>query len=366
MTTYLVTGITGQAGSYLADILLAQPTIRVVGVRRRSSTNTSERISHHLDNPRLEIVEGDITDYNSVYNIIGKYQPEYLLNTAAQSQVGTSFHEPQHTMAATGQSVYNILESLRLLSPTTRFVQFSSSEMFGSNYNDGPGLGDFRWQDESTPFAPNSPYGIAKLAGYHYTRLYREAYGMFAANAIMFNYESPRRGEYFVTQKIAKYVRELNEWLQDFPASATTPDVDFIVGNNGARFPKLRLGNLDAKRDWGFCRDYMEGVLKIAQYQEPDDFVLCTGETNSVSDFLDAAFGAVNISDWSQYVVQDPKFMRPREVEFLLGSSRKAEDVLGWTPTTSFNELVEMMVHDQERTGLGLATGDGHSDVATT
>ena len=322
----IIFGITGQDGSYLAELLL-EKGYEVIGVTRRVSVPTLNRITHIL--PKIKIIEGDITDAFSVSNVIKEEAPDEIYNLAAQSHVGTSFKQPSLTWDVTAGGVLNILEAIRYSGKkdTIKFYQASSSEMFGKNYNIREGLASMiKYQDENTPFVPQSPYAIAKLAAHHLVRNYRESYGIFACSGILFNHESERRGEKFVTRKITK-------WIGEFVAS----DMD-------KEFPALRLGNLDAKRDWGHAEDYVRGMWEMLQHEIPDDYVVATGETHSVREFLDIAFKHIGIDDWDDFVVIDPEFYRPAEVDYLLGIPAKAKRVLEWEPRISFQQLVERMV----------------------
>lgn len=326
MKKALIFGITGQDGSYLSELLL-EKGYEVTGITRRVSVPTLERISHIL--PKIKIVEGDITDAFSVSNVIKEENPDEIYNLAAQSHVGTSFKQPSLTWDVTAGGVLNILEAIRYSGrkDAIKFYQASSSEMFGKNYNLREGLADMiKYQDEKTPFAPQSPYAIAKLAAHHLVRNYRDSYGIFACSGILFNHESERRGEKFVTRKITK-------WIGEFVASGMDKD-----------FPALRLGNLDAKRDWGHAEDYVRGMWEMVQHETPNDYVVATGETHSVREFLDIAFKRIGIDDWDDFVVIDPEFYRPAEVDYLLGIPAKAKRVFGWEPRISFDQLVERMV----------------------
>ena len=318
----LIFGVSGQDGSYLAELLL-EKGYEVTGVTRRVSVSTTERINHIL--PKINIAEGDITDGFSVNKLISEYEPDEIYNLAAQSHVGTSFKQPSLTWDITAGGVLNILEAIRY-SPRKdeiRFYQASSSEMFGKNYDE---IAMKKYQDENTEFIPQSPYAIAKLAAHHLVRNYREGYGIHGSCGILFNHESERRGENFVTRKITK-------WIGEFVRSGRDPE-----------FPNLRLGNLDAKRDWGHAEDYVNAMWLMLQQEKSDDYVVATGETYSVRDFLDAAFSRVGIEDWSDLVVIDPRFYRPAEVDHLLGIPIKAEKCLGWERKVSFNDLVHRMV----------------------
>lgn len=365
----LIFGITGQDGSYLAEFLLKKG-YKVIGVTRRVSVNTTARIQHIL--PKIKIVEGDITDAFNVNKIIQDEEPDEIYNLAAQSHVGTSFSQPNLTWDITAGGVLNILEAIRY-SPNKehmRFYQASSSEMFGKNYTvgetfdfenvlgtivvDNPtsdGIHGYKhYQDEDTAFMPQSPYAIAKLAAHHLVRNYRDSYGIHGSCGILFNHESERRGEHFVTRKITKWIGGFMNWLEEsslkqsqLTKSEEGDEVIYASGHQDS-YPKLRLGNLQAKRDWGHAEDYVEAMWRMLQQDEPDDYVVATGETYSVADFLDAAFEAAGISDWSNLVYIDPKFYRPAEVEYLLGIPTKAEDKLGWKRKISFADLAERMV----------------------
>jgi GDPmannose 4,6-dehydratase len=306
----LITGITGQDGSYLAELLLAKG-YHVVGMVRRSSTLNFERIGHLQD--QIELVPGDLLDEVSMIQILRAHRPDEVYNLAAQSFVQTSFGQPVLTGETTALGVTRILDAIRLADHDVRFYQASSSEMFGKVV-EVP-------QRESTPFYPRSPYGVAKLYGHWITVNYRESYGMHTNSGILFNHESPRRGLEFVTRKIANGVARIKLGLDR----------------------ELRLGNLDAQRDWGFAGDYVDAMWRMLQQDEPDDFVVATGETHSVREFCELAFGAVDLA-WQDHVVVDERFFRPAEVDLLVGDPARARDELGWVPSTSFAELVQMMV----------------------
>lgn len=376
----LIFGITGQDGSYLAELLLKKG-YRVIGVTRRVSVSTTARIQHIL--PKIKIIEGDVTDAFNVNKIIQDEEPDEIYNLAAQSHVGTSFSQPNLTWDITAGGVLNILEAIRY-SPNKehmRFYQASSSEMFGKNFSqetvpsrclenvlgtivvDNPmadGICEHRkYQDEDTAFVPQSPYAIAKLAAHHLVRNYRDSYGIHGSCGILFNHESERRGEHFVTRKITKWIGEFMHWmeasgLKESQLTQTKKDDELIYASGHQEsYRKLRLGNLKAKRDWGHAEDYVEAMWLMLQQDEPDDYVVATGETYSVADFLDAAFEAVGISDWSNLVYIDPKFYRPAEVDYLLGIPAKAENKLGWERKISFSDLAERMVKfDVEKTKL--------------
>lgn len=355
----IVTGVTGQDGSHLADFLI-QKGYTVIGVVRRSSTNNLQRIQHLINNTNFIIAEGDIVDYSSIINILKKY-PDAIefYNLAAQSHVATSFKQPGITWDITGKGCLNILQSIvdLNLQSKIKFYQASSSEMFGKNYDiklepkEDPSeqFSEMKYQNEDTKFMPQSPYAIAKCAAHYMTRLFREAYGLHASAGILFNHEGPRRGETFVTRKITKWIGGFVKWKnevnpEDNPMVQGLPESDYIYGPNNSRFPKLRLGNLEAFRDWGYAGDYVEAMWMMLQQDIPDDYVVCTGESHTIREFLDITFSHIGITDWSDYVIQDPEFYRPAEVDYLRGDNSKVKQKLGWTPKTSFSELVKMMV----------------------
>ena len=316
MPTALITGITGQDGSYLAELLLSKG-YRVIGVARRSSTVTNERIEHLLDD--ITVVQGDLHDQGSLLALLEEYQPSEVYNLAAQSFVPTSWNQPALTGDITALGVTRILEAVRFVNPKIRFYQASSSEMFG-RVLEVP-------QTETTPFYPRSPYGVAKVYGHWITVNYRESFNMFAASGILFNHESPRRGHEFVTRKITDGVARIK------------------LGHA----KELRLGNLESQRDWGFAGDYVDAMWRMLQQDEPDSFVIGMGETHSVREFCEIAFGHVGL-DYNDHVIQDEKFYRPAEVDLLISDPSKARSMLGWEPAVSFKELVVMMVDsDMER-----------------
>lgn len=315
----LITGITGQDGSYLAELLL-EKGYEVHGLVRRASSFNRGRVDHlyrdpHLPDTRFFLHYGDLTDGSSLSNLILEIEPDEIYNLAAQSHVRVSFDQPIYSVDVGALGTLRILEAARHLArrKEVRFYQASSSEMFGKVV-EVP-------QRETTPFHPRSPYACAKVFSFYQTVNYREAYGLFACNGILFNHESPRRGESFVTRKITRGATRVREGLQ----------------------AKLYLGNLDAKRDWGYAADYVEAMWLMLQQEEPDDYVIATGETHSVQEFLEQAFECVGLP-WQQYVAIDPRYLRPSEVDLLLGDATKARERLGWTPKTSFDELVRLMV----------------------
>ena len=308
--TALITGITGQDGSYLAELLLDKG-YRVIGMTRRTSTEVHERIEHLVD--RVEIVSGDLLDQSSISQLIAASRPHEVYNLAAQSFVPTSWTQPVLTGEFTALGVTRVLEAIRAVDPSIRFYQASSSEMFGK-VQETP-------QSEATSFYPRSPYGVAKVYGHWITVNYRESYDLFAVSGILFNHESERRGKEFVTRKISDGVARIKLGLQS----------------------RLHLGNLEARRDWGFAGDYVRAMWSMLQHDTPDDYVIATGRTHSVREFCRLAFAAADL-DYEAFVVEDPRFVRPAEVDLLIGDSSKAKRVLGWEPSVTFEELVTRMV----------------------
>lgn len=310
MPKALITGITGQDGSYLAELLLNKG-YDVVGMLRRSSTVNFERIDHIQDD--IELAQGDLIDGASMVHVLRDHQPDEVYNLAAQSFVQTSFGQPVLTGEITALGVTRLLDAIRMVQPEARFYQASSSEMFG-RVRQTP-------QNEDTPFHPRSPYGVAKVYGHWITVNYRESYDMYACSGILFNHESPRRGTEFVTRKVTEGVARIKAGLQS----------------------NLALGNLEAQRDWGHARDYVDAMWRMLQQDQPDDYVVATGESNSVQRLCEVAFGALDL-DWEEHVVVDPKFYRPAEVDLLIGDAAKARKVLDWQPSVSFEDLVVEMV----------------------
>jgi GDPmannose 4,6-dehydratase len=307
----LITGVTGQDGSYLAELLLDKG-YKVYGITRRSSTANYERIQHIFH--KMELLQGDLLDQHSLTNAIKESDPDEIYNLAAQSFVPTSWNQPVLTGEFTALGVTRILEGIRMAKPEAKFYQASSSEMFGK-VRETP-------QNEMTPFYPRSPYGVAKVYGHLITINYRESYDLFAISGILFNHESPRRGLEFVTRKVTNGAARIKLGLQ----------------------PDLHLGNLDAKRDWGFAGDYVEAMWLMLQQDKPDDYVVATGETHSVKDLVEIAFAAAGIDNWEEYVKIDQSLIRPAEVDYLIGDASKAKKVLNWAPKTDFKGLIEMMV----------------------
>jgi GDPmannose 4,6-dehydratase len=309
--TALITGITGQDGSYLAELLLEQ-RYRVVGMTRRTSTEVHERIEHIVDD--IEIVSGDLLDQSSITSLVSEIRPNEIYNLAAQSFVPASWSQPVLTGEFTALGVTRVLEAIRQVDPAIRFYQASSSEMFGK-VAETP-------QRETTPFYPRSPYGVAKVYGHWITVNYRESYGLYACSGICFNHESPRRGKEFVTRKISDGVARIKLGLAK----------------------ELRLGNLDAQRDWGYAGDFVRAMWLMLQQSRPDDFVIATGRTHSVRDFVRSAFEVAGLGSFEPYVVIDPRFVRPAEVDVLIGDASKAKRELAWAPDVGFEQLVAMMV----------------------
>ena len=313
MKTAFITGISGMDGSHLADLLLTKG-YKVYGMERRSS-NVSDINTKHLKD-KITILNGDITDQNSLLRCLKESNPDEVYNLAAQSFVGESWNTPEQTSNVTGLGVLRILEAIREFNPKIKFYQASSSEMFGRMVENPA--------NENTPFYPRSPYGVSKLYGHWITKNYRESYDMFACSGILFNHESERRGIEFVTRKISDGVARIKLGLSDH----------------------ISLGNLEAKRDWGYAPDYVEAMWLMLQQDTPDDYVIATGETYSIREFLDIAFNHIGITDWGPYIKQDPQFMRPAEVDVLRGNSSKAKKSLTWTPKTNFINLVKRMVNN--------------------
>jgi len=310
LPTAIITGITGQDGSYLAELLLSKG-YRVIGMMRRSSVVTFERIQHIQD--QIEIIQGDLHDQSSLMDLMEQHKPDEVYNLAAQSFVPTSWNQPVLTGEVTALGVTRMLEAIRLLSPKTRYYQASSSEMFGK-VHEVP-------QKETTPFYPRSPYGVAKVYGHWITVNYRESYNLFAVSGILFNHESPRRGTEFVTRKITHGAVRIKLGLAK----------------------ELRLGNLESRRDWGFAGDYVDAMYRLMQNDQPKDFVVGTDETHSVREFCDKAFSYLDL-DYKEYVIQDPRFIRPVDVDLLVADSTRIRHELGWAPIVDFDSLVRMMV----------------------
>ena len=313
MKKAFITGVTGQDGSYLAELLL-EKGYKVYGLTRRTSTQNFDRIKTIIHNPNLELISGDLIDQHSITFALQDIQPDEIYNLAAQSFVQASWEQPVLTGEFTAIGVTKVLEAMRLACPKARFYQASSSEMFGK-VREVP-------QNENTPFYPRSPYGVAKVYGHWITVNYRESYDLYAVSGILFNHESPRRGLEFVTRKISNAVARIKLGKQEF----------------------LELGNLDSKRDWGYAKDYVEAMWLMLQQEKADDYVISTGETHSVREFLEIAFKAAGLGNYEKYVKHNKKYDRPAEVDLLIGDPTKAKKVLGWQPSVSFEELVTLMV----------------------
>lgn len=343
----IITGVTGQDGSHLADLLLNK-NYEVIGIARRASTDTTQRIKHLSNIPSFKLVEGDITDTSSIINILkNTAHVDEIYNLAAQSHVGTSFKQPALTWDITGKGCINILQSIVDLNlHHIKFYQASSSEMFGSSYDIN--TSGEKYQNEETKFMPNSPYAIAKCAAHHSVRLFREAYDLHASCGILFNHEGPRRGDNFVTQKIVKWIANFINWLNcNDQLGGDFVFTEELIYKNGNVFPKLRLGNLDAFRDWGYAGDYVEAMWLMLQQKDAEDYVICTGETHTVAEFLDIAFNYVGLPEWRNYVYIDPEFYRPSEVDYLRGDCTKANTKLGWKPKYTLEGLVKLMLDAQ-------------------
>lgn len=325
MKKAFITGITGQDGSYLAELLL-EKGYQVYGLTRRTSTQNYERIQHLMHNPNLELISGDLIDQQSLTFALQQIQPDEVYGLAAQSFVKTSWEQPVLTGEFTALGVTRTLEAVRFACPQARFYQASSSEMFGK-VREVP-------QKETTPFYPRSPYGVAKVYGHWITINYRESFNMYAVSGILFNHESPRRGLEFVTRKIANAVARIKLGKQTH----------------------VELGNLEAKRDWGYAKDYVEAMWLMLQQDTPDDYVIATGETHSVQEFLELACQVAEIPDWQSVYKHNPKYDRPAEVDLLIGDASKAQQKLGWKPKTTFRELVELMVRAELEMERGAAT----------
>ncbi len=313
MKKAFITGITGQDGSYLAELLL-EKGYKVYGLTRRTSTQNFDRIKNIIHHPNLELISGDLIDQHSLTFALKDIQPDEIYNLAAQSFVKASWEQPVLTGEFTAIGVTKVLEAMRLACPKAKFYQASSSEMFGK-VREVP-------QNENTPFYPRSPYGVAKVYGHWITVNYRESYDLYAVSGILFNHESPRRGLEFVTRKISNAVARIKLGKQDY----------------------IELGNLDAKRDWGYAKDYVEAMWLMLQQEKADDYVISTGETHSVREFLEIAFKAADLGDYQKYVKHNKKFDRPAEVDLLIGNPEKAKKELGWQPSVTFEELVTLMV----------------------
>lgn len=346
-----LTGTTGQLGSYLAELYLADDH-KVIGLKRRTSTDNLWRLKDCIENPNFSLVEGDITDFGSIFQIIQQNRPDRIINAAAMSHVHTSFSQPNYTFDVVAKGPLNLLESIRLLKSDNynpRFATFSSSEMFGDQFdNHNPFDGsssDKNIQHEQTKMNPKSPYAVAKLAAFQLGKIYREAYGIWVTNPILFNSESSRRGENFVTRKITKWIGDYLRWKKKchFDTCGLEFTDNTIISDIGYEFPKLKLGNINSYRDWSYAEDTARGVKLALEYKNPTEFIFATGETHTIKEFVELAFSLVNLN-WKDYVTIDKDLFRPSEVKYLCGDSSKARQLLGWQSTVSFKELVSMMV----------------------
>lgn len=350
----IITGVTGQDGSHMADLLI-EKGYTVIGITRRTSTSNTQRINHLLNHPDFKLVEGDLTDPHSVLSILLENKDVCeIYNFAAQSHVGTSFSQPSLTFDITAKGVINILQAIVDLKLNCKFYQASSSEMFGKAYDEDE---NGKYQDENTVFTPQSPYGIAKLSAHHMVRLYRQSHGLFGVCGILFNHEGERRGEEFVTRKITKWIGKFVKWLKDNNIRyedlsqhclAEQSEILFASGV-ASSLKKLRLGNLDSYRDWGYAKDYVEAAHQMLQQEHPQDYVICSQESHTVREFLDEAFGLIGVPKWFGLVYVDPALYRPSEVDYLKGRSIKAQKELGWRPKASFKELVKIMVENDTK-----------------
>lgn len=322
--TAIITGITGQDGSYLAELLLTK-NYKVIGLYRKNSTNNFSRLNHILDNDNLQLIDFNMDDPNECYSIFDRFSPDEFYNLAAQSYVGDSYKYPYATFNINTMSTISLLESLRKTGSPTRFFHASSSEMYGNSYS----LNDKgeKFQDENTDFCPQSPYGVSKLSSHKMIQIYRESYSLYVCGGILFNHESPRRSVNFVTRKITSYIGKL---------------VNNLIPNN----VKLKLGNINGSRDWGHASDYVKAMHLMLQQNKPDDYVISSGKSYTIKEFLYKAFKLVN-KDYNDYVVIDPKLYRPSDIEYCNGNNKKAKYFLGWKPELSFDDLIEDMVtHD--------------------
>lgn len=339
----IISGASGQDASYLIEHLLDKG-YEVWGFSRRTASHSTSRIDHLIGNKDFHYTEGDVTDPYFINELIGRVLPDEFYNLAAMSHVHTSFSQPSLTNDINYSGVLNVLNAIKNVSPETKMLNAATSEMFGKSYSvDNYGN---KFQDENTPFTPQSPYAISKLAAHHACRLYRESYGLFICSSILGNHESPRRGENFVTRKITLYLGRLTKWLKSRHDNFSFTS-EFLVGQEGERFPKLRLGNLDAQRDWGHARAYVQAQHLMLQQSEPDDYVIGTGETRTVREFVKKAFELVGLN-YEDFIFIDPEFFRPGEVDYLLMRPAKAKEKLGWSNPITFDELIkEMVEHDQ-------------------
>lgn len=347
----IIFGVTGQDGSYLSELLL-EKDYKVIGVKRRSSTNTTYRLENVISNQNFDLIEGDITDSSSTNYLIQKCKPNEIFNLAAQSHVHTSFQQPFYTFQVNALGVANILEAVKCFSSNSKVYQASTSELWGSNYSiDKRGV---KYQDENTSFSPNSPYAVSKLAAHELVNIYRNSYNIFACAGIIHNHESPRRGEEFVTRKITKWIADFVHWQEhvgmpeslSFDRNTIFPTSNFLYV-----FPKLRLGNLNAIRDWSHAKDMVRGMWLMLQQSIPKDYAFCSGIGRSIYEFLDCAFSYIDVCNWDDYIVIDQKFYRPYDVGFLQGRYDLAKKELNWEPQINFKDLVYEMVESDIKLG---------------
>lgn len=346
MKKAIISGISGQDGPYLAEILLDKG-YDVWGFSRRTANHSTGKIDHLMNIPSFHYMEGDVSDSGFINDIIGDIKPDEFYNLAAMSHVHTSFYQPKLTNSINYEGVLNVLSGVKCLSPDTRVYQASTSELFGKSYStDADGT---KYQDENTPFVPQSPYAISKLAAHHACRLYRESYGLFVSCGILGNHESPRRGENFLTRKVTLYLGRLKKWVNSrHNTFSFTPKE--LMSVDGERFPKLRLGNLDSYRDWGYAKSYMEIAHSILQLDKPDDYVVGTGTSRSVREFVKIAFEYSGITNYEDFIFIDPEFYRPCEVDFLSMRPRKLKEKLGFEFTNNdfYTMVYDMVKSDEE------------------
>lgn len=346
MRKAVISGVNGQSGSYLAEILLDKG-YEVYGFSRRTANHSTGKIDHLMNVPEFKYSEGDVSDSIFINDLFEQVKPDEFYNLAAMSHVHTSFYQPKLTNDINYVGVVNILSGIKSLSPKTKMYQASTSELFGKSYSVDPD--GTKYQDENTPFIPQSPYAISKLSAHHACRLYRESYGLFVSCGILGNHESPRRGENFLTRKVTLYLGRLKKWMSSRQNNFSFTSKD-LVGLDGERFSKLHLGNLDSYRDWGYAKDYMEIAHSILQLEKPDDYVVGTGFARTVRDFVKVAFSLSGINNYEDFIVIDPDLYRPCEVDFLKMRPRKLKEKLGFEFTDSdFYRLVsEMVKHDEQ------------------
>lgn len=347
----VIFGAGGQDGHYLTSYLLEMGH-KVFAVIRRSSVNNAFKLTDYIGHPNFFVVEGDVTDYSSVQAIIRKCKPSQVYNLASQSSVGVSFGQPIYTFQSITTGCLNVLESIRDIDKSCKYYQASSSEMFGAGYSihKSRGFKVDKYQNEESPMLPQNPYGIAKLSAHNLVRMYRDCYNIYACSGILYNHESPMRGEAFVTRKISKWIGEFSSWAEEkvnnprFRIRLDDPDTIFCSDNDRIGFPKLRLGDIGIKRDWGHAEDYVRAMYMMMQYSIPDDYIVSTGEAHSIQEFLKEAFSHIGIINPFHHISVDAEFYRPMEAEYISGDSSKIRTVLGWQPKYNFQQLVKEMV----------------------